>query len=271
MASVKELLTVAAKQLGITEWPVNSNKVKYNTWYYGREVSGSDYPWCMAFVQWCYAEAGMRLPYKTASCGVLLNWYKQHHPECVVTHPEPGDIVIYDFPGGGPTDHTGIIESAAIGKITAIEGNTTSGSSGSQSNGGGVYRRTRSTSCVRAYIRPITAMQIETEDDDMTQDKFNQMFKTAMEAYHKELRDNMTQDKFNQMFKTAMEAYHKELRDNDSGKWSAEARQWAVDTGLIAGNGTTPDGSPNFMWEDHLTREQLVTVLHRYSKLTGKA
>ena len=246
MASVKELLTVAAKQLGITEWPVNSNKVKYNTWYYGREVSGSAYPWCMAFVQWCYAEAGMRLPYKTASCGALLNWYK-HHPECIVTRPEPGDIVIYDFPGGGPTDHTGIIESAAIGKITAIEGNTTSGSSGSQSNGGGVYRRTRSTSCVRAYIRPITAMQIETEDDDMTQDKFNQMFKTAMEAYHKE------------------------LRDNDSGQWSAEARQWAVDTGLIAGNGTTPDGSPNFMWEDHLTREQLVTVLHRYSKLTGKA
>jgi len=247
MASVKELLTVATKQLGITEWPANSNKVKYNTWYYGREVSGSAYPWCMAFVQWCYAEAGMRLPYKTASCGALLNWYKQHHPECVVTRPEPGDIVIYDFPGGGPTDHTGIIESAAIGKITAIEGNTTSGSSGSQSNGGGVYRRTRSTSCVRAYIRPITAMQIETEDDDMTQEKFNQMFKTAMEAYHKE------------------------LRDNDSGKWSAEDRQWAVDTGLIAGNGTTPDGSPNFMWEDHLTREQLVTVLHRYSKLTGKA
>ena len=241
MASVKELLAVATKQLGITEWPTNSNKVKYNTWYYGREVSGDSYPWCMAFVQWCYNEAQMKLPYKTASCSALLNWYKQHHPECVVTKPEPGDVVIYDF------GHTGIIESAAIGKITAIEGNTTAGNSGSQSNGGGVYRRTRSTSCVRAYIRPITAMQIETEDDDMTQEKFNQMFKTAMEAYKKE------------------------LRDNDSGKWSAEARQWAVDTGLIAGNGTTPDGSPNFMWEDQLTREQLVTVLHRFAQQMGKA
>ena len=241
MASVKELLAVATKQLGITEWPTNSNKVKYNTWYYGREVSGDSYPWCMAFVQWCYNEAQMKLPYKTASCSALLNWYKQHHPECVVTKPEPGDVVIYDF------GHTGIIESAAIGKITAIEGNTTAGNSGSQSNGGGVYRRTRSTSCVRAYIRPIKAMQIETEDDDMTQEKFNQMFKTAMEAYPKE------------------------LRDNDSGKWSAEARQWAVDTGLIAGNGTAPDGSPNFMWEDQLTREQLVTVLHRFAQQMGKA
>ena len=242
MASVKELLAIAAKQIGITEWPRNSNKVKYNTWYYGREVSGSDYPWCMAFVQWCYNEAGMRLPYKTASCSALLDWYKKNHPECVVSKPQPGDVVIYDF------GHTGIVESAAVGKITAIEGNTSAGSSGSQDNGGGVYRRTRSTSCVRAFIRPITAMQIETEDDDM-----------------------ITQDKFNQMFNVAMEAHRKELRDNDSGTWSAEARQWAVDTGLIAGNGTAPDGSPNFMWEDTMTREQLVTVLHRFAKMIGNA
>lgn len=242
MTSVKELLAVATRQIGITEWPKNSNKVKYNTWYWGREVSGGDYPWCMAFVQWCYNEAQMKLPYKTASCSALLNWYREHHPECVVSKPQPGDVVIYDF------GHTGIVESAAVGKITAIEGNTSAGSSGSQDNGGGVYRRTRSTSCVRAYIRPITAMQIETEDDDM-----------------------ITQDKFNQMFNVAMEAHRKELRDNDSGTWSAEARQWAVDTGLIAGNGTTPDGSPNFMWEDTMTREQLVTVLHRFAKLMGRA
>ncbi len=241
MEPIKELLAVATKQIGITEWPTNSNKVKYNTWYYGREVSGSGYPWCMAFVQWCYNEAQMKLPYKTASCSALLNWYKQHHPECIVSKPQAGDVVIYDF------GHTGIVESVAVGRITAIEGNTTAGSSGSQSNGGGVYRRTRNTSCVRAYIRPITAMQIDTEDDDMTQDKFNQMFKTAMEAHRKE------------------------LRDNDSGDWSAEARKWAVDTGLIAGNGTAPDGSPNFMWEDQLTREQLVTVLFRFAQMMSKA
>ena len=81
----------------------------------------------------------------------------------------------------------------------------------------------------------------------------------------------ITQDKFNQMFNVAMEAHRKELRDNDSGTWSAEARQWAVDTGLIAGNGTAPDGSPNFMWEDTMTREQLVTVLHRFAKMIGNA
>lgn len=72
--------------------------------------------------------------------------------------------------------------------------------------------------------------------------------------------DDMTQDKFNEMFKTAMTEYRKSLQDNDSGDWSAENRQWAVDNGLMAGNGTTVEGEPNMMWEDFLTREQNVTV-----------
>jgi len=40
------------------------------------------------------------------------------------------------------------------GTITAIEGNTSPGSAGSQSNGGMVCRRTRKTLTVTAYIRP---------------------------------------------------------------------------------------------------------------------
>lgn len=72
--------------------------------------------------------------------------------------------------------------------------------------------------------------------------------------------DDMTQEKFNEMFRTAMTEYRKGLQDNDSGDWSAENRQWAVDNGLMAGNGTTVDGEPNMMWEDFLTREQNVTV-----------
>lgn len=61
------------------------------------------------------------------------------------------------------------------------------------------------------------------------------------------------------------------LQDNDSGEWSAEARQWAVGNGLIAGNGATINGEPNCMWADLLTREQLVTVLYRFAQMIGKA
>jgi len=102
----------------------------------------------MAFVQWVFSQAGARLPYLTASCSGLLTWYQRNRPECVCKKPRPGDIVIYDF------GHTGIVEAVAGGTITAIEGNTSPGSAGSQSNGGMVCRRTRKTSAVTAYIRP---------------------------------------------------------------------------------------------------------------------
>lgn len=74
------------------------------------------------------------------------------------------------------------------------------------------------------------------------------------------------QEKFNEMFS----ALRKGLQDNDAGNWSAEARQWALSTGLIAGNGTTVNGEPNCMWADFLTREQLVTVLYRFAQMMGK-
>ena len=62
MAAAERVLSIARRELGTKESPANSNRVKYNAWYYGREVSGSAYPWCMAFVQWVFAQAGVKLP-----------------------------------------------------------------------------------------------------------------------------------------------------------------------------------------------------------------
>lgn len=50
-----EFIAIAAGQIGVTEYPSGSNKVKYNTWYYGSAVSGAAYPWCAVFVVWCFA------------------------------------------------------------------------------------------------------------------------------------------------------------------------------------------------------------------------
>lgn len=66
----------------------------------------------------------------------------------------------------------------------------------------------------------------------------------------------MTQTEFNEKFNVAMAEYRKSLQDNDCGEWSAKAREWAIQVGLFAGNGTTVDGQPNMMWADPLTREQ---------------
>ncbi len=154
----RDVLKIAAGELGTTERPANSNNVKYNTWYYGREVrdtATTKYPWCMAFVQWCFDQAGRRLPYITASCSSLLGWYRKNQPERVVSVPRRGDIIIYNF------GHTGIVESVAGSTITAIEGNTSAGEAGSQSNGGGVFRRKRSKTLVTAYIRPFDDLDKE--------------------------------------------------------------------------------------------------------------
>lgn len=136
-------LEYAIQDLGYTEHPKDSNKTKYGVWYGWNGVK-----WCMQAVQYWYDAAGQKLPYKTASCSGLLDWYKENRPECVTTEPQEGAIIIYNF------GHTGIVESFTQETVTAIEGNTSATDKGSQSNGGGVFRRTRKRKQVTAYIVP---------------------------------------------------------------------------------------------------------------------
>lgn len=80
--------------------------------------------------------------------------------------------------------------------------------------------------------------------------------------------DDMTQERFNEL----MNNYLVSLWTNDAGSWSQEARDWAVKNGLIGGNGQTDDnGNTIYMWPSNMTREQFVTVLYRYAKLMGQA
>ncbi|MBD5169958.1 MAG: CHAP domain-containing protein [Oscillibacter sp.] len=149
----RDPLKVAQGELGNTESPAGSNRTKYGAWY---GMDGN--PWCMMFVQWCFAMAGRQLPHRTASCSDLLSWYRKYASERIVTAPKPRDIVIYNF------GHTGILESAAADTVTVLEGNTSAGAAGSQDNGGGVFRRTRSRTLVQAFIRPFDNY----EEDIMT-------------------------------------------------------------------------------------------------------
>ena len=162
--TASELLAIAQGELGNKESPPSSNNVKYNTWYYGREVSGA-YPWCMVFVQWVFHQAGAAelLPVRTASCGTLMT-YAKRAGEWVESDYQPGDVVIYDLPGGAATDHTGIVESAAGGTITAIEGNT---SKNNASDGGQVCRMTRKLSVVKGAWRP-RYDAVEEDEDNVT-------------------------------------------------------------------------------------------------------
>lgn len=150
MATKNTLLSIVRSQLGVKENPAGSNKVKYNTWYYGKVVSGSAYPWCMTFVDWCMNEAGMMGQItKTASCGAQANYAQKtgrwHWSSKGI---QSGDIVIYSF--SSAHDHTGFVVGVDSTTITAIEGNT---SLTSDDNGGNVMQRTRSKSKIYGFIR----------------------------------------------------------------------------------------------------------------------
>lgn len=158
MAGANELLAVARRELGNMESPANSNRTKYGRWF------GLDgYAWCMMFVQWVFDQAGVALPRRTASCGELMR--AAQAAGCWVTRDFlPGDVVIYDFPGGAATDHCGIVEMELPDYgVQAIEGNTSQ--SGSQSNGGMVCRKKRPGKYIVGAVRPV--FDKEKEEDDM--------------------------------------------------------------------------------------------------------
>lgn len=146
------VLAIAAWQVGVLESPAGSNKVKYNTAFYGREVSGNAYPWCMAFIWWVFREAGFNL-YKTASCSAFVRQYKAFSPGQIVTSGfKPGDIVFFDFSGGRKkTEHVGLVVSVSSGTVTTIEGNT---GTGNDANGGAVMRRMRKAGLITCGVRP---------------------------------------------------------------------------------------------------------------------
>lgn len=146
MATAKELLNIARAELGYKETPAGSNLNKYGKWY---GLNGQ--PWCVIFVMWVFARAGVNLPTRTASCTTLRD--AAIAAECWVTGDyRKGDIVIYDWHGNNTPDHCGIVDEVEGATVAAIEGNT---AVGNDSNGGAVMRRSRPLNQILGAVRPI--------------------------------------------------------------------------------------------------------------------
>lgn len=161
MATAKEILSVARGELGYREDPPCSNLTKYGKWF---GLNGN--PWCMMFIQWVFAQAGVPLPIKTASCGAFMR-AAQAHGRWVTSNYQPGDIVIMDFPGNKvKTDHCGIVVTALTDGVRTIEGNT---GVGNDSNGGEVMELTRPLSVILGAYRPHYAEEnVEKEKNPVT-------------------------------------------------------------------------------------------------------
>lgn len=166
MTTAQQVLDVARSQLGTVEARDGS------TPYHRAYGLPADQPWCAVFVWWCFqqAAAGNLTHEKTAYTPTLAGWFKQRNQWTVAT-PTVGALIFYDWPDTlRRIQHVGIVESFDATTVTAIEGNTSSGTAGSQSNGGGVWRRRRArNSSIAGYGHP--AYSSASEEDDLTPDQ----------------------------------------------------------------------------------------------------
>ena len=164
--SLKSVLDLAEEQLGITEYPENSNHVLYNTEYYGKDVMGSSYPWCVTFLWWVFNHAGESKAFfnsgKTASCSALKTLYQAEGLYYTDGNYIPGDIALLTFREDRTIQHCGLIkEKSDSNYYITIEGNTSPGYEGSQDNGGCVAKKKRSKWNIVGVCRPNYSTEIE--------------------------------------------------------------------------------------------------------------
>ena len=126
------VLTIAHGEIGVKETPPGSNRGPRVEEYLKSVHLGAGFPWCAAFVYWCFEQASVSLNRvnplpRTAGC--LDHWNKTNglkiSSQRAVAHPsliEPGDIFIIKF--HGIRGHTGIVTDISGDYIRTIEGNT---------------------------------------------------------------------------------------------------------------------------------------------------
>ena len=204
-----------------------------------------DDEWCAATVTAAGIAAGLQdIILGECSCSRMVELYKaagrwQERDDYV---PDIGDIIMYYWEDGkdyATTDctanpnHVGFVLARTGTVLTIGEGNKGEAVSTRPMQINGRY--------IRGYCLPDYASKADKEDEIVTYEQW----------------------------KAFMTQYRQELQDNDSGEWSKEAREWAVNAGIVTGSGEV-NGLPVYMWEDLSTREQLITVLYRFAKSIGQ-
>ena len=149
--TAQKIIDLALSQVGYKEGSGNNNK-------YGIAYGYNKVSWCAIFIWWLFNQAGASELYyggkKTASCTALYNWAKKAGQTVTPSNMRAGDIVFFDWDNSGDCDHVGVCVSRSGSTVYTVEGNTSSGNSGSQSNGDGVYKRKRTLSQIKKVWRP---------------------------------------------------------------------------------------------------------------------
>ena len=158
--TASKALAWAASQIGYTRWDDPEEGSLYGRWYakkHGTYYGTSGVPFCAMFASWCLTddEGNSVIPGGDFAYGPYgINAARAAGQLVDPSSAAPGDLICFDWDGDGVADHVGLVEANYGAWVQTIEGNTSSGAAGSQSNGGGVYRRSRDWDSVCAVIRP---------------------------------------------------------------------------------------------------------------------
>lgn len=150
MATVDDYLAKARSYIGTTETPPNSNINPFSL-RLGRPAE----PWCADALIAIADEVGLQLPSRSAYTPTMADGFKRAGRW---THsPAPGHFAFFDFPNDNTygIQHIEVVERVENpSTILDLGGNTSSGITGSQDNGGGFFERVRPTSWVVGYGIP---------------------------------------------------------------------------------------------------------------------
>jgi hypothetical protein len=152
--SIKTVMDLCKASIGYTEG--KNNDTIFGKWY-----GLNNQPWCAMAASKMYFDAGMIKAVANtkkgfASCDAWLKHLTKNNQIIAIGQAKAGDLVFFQFDDDAQPDHVGIVKSHnTLRKIMFVyEGNTSSGKTGSQSNGDGFYLRKRDYKTIMAVARP---------------------------------------------------------------------------------------------------------------------
>jgi hypothetical protein len=152
----EEVIRVASSQVGAMENPLGSNRGPQVDLYLrsvGIDPASGSFPWCAAFVYFCFQQAASKLGVANPAlkdAGVLDSWSKagttgKHRIAASEAIHTPGLVkpgLVFLLKLGSGNGHMGLVEKVEGERLTTIEGNTNTNGS---REGIGVFRRSGRT------------------------------------------------------------------------------------------------------------------------------
>ena len=152
---IEQIVEKAISYLGVEEYNGRKNDVVFNTDYYGKNVTGLEYPWCVVFLwdifRMCDSSPAFYDAKRVDECVQLYDWGIKANLTVELSAAKRGDIVLFDWDATGIPEHVGLFLSHMDDDyIRTVEGCT----SNEDNSANTVMIKQRKSDLVYAVIRP---------------------------------------------------------------------------------------------------------------------